>query len=107
MEVKEAIEFIERYRYARNSKTDEIIDLLKSLEAENKALKILKQAQKDEDKKEHIRYQTIYRLKKENKKLKGYKRILEELKNNPFEGGDIDILINRLEKKYLKGEKNE
>ena len=107
MEVKEAIEFIERYRYARNSKTDEIIDLLKSLEAENKALKILKQAQKDEDKKEHIRYQTIYRLKKENKKLKGYKRILEELKNNPFEGGDIDMLINRLEKKYLKGEKNE
>lgn len=45
----------------------------------------------------------MYRLKKENKKMKGYKRILEELKNNPFEGGDIDILINRLEKKYLGG----
>jgi len=39
MEVKEAIEFIERYRYAKNSKTDDIIDLLKSLEAENKKLK--------------------------------------------------------------------
>lgn len=38
MEVKEAIEFIERYRYARNSKTDEIIDLLKSLESENQKL---------------------------------------------------------------------
>lgn len=37
MEVKEAIEFIERYRYAKNSKTDEIVDLLKFLEAENKA----------------------------------------------------------------------
>ena len=80
---------------------------LKDMQEEVKAYKILRQAQKDEDKKEHIRYQTIYRLKKENKKLKGYKRILEELKNNPFEGGDIDILINRLEKKYLKGEKNE
>ena len=47
MEVKEAIEFIERYRYARNSKTDEIIDLLKSLEAENKKLKKENEAYKE------------------------------------------------------------
>lgn len=93
------------YYVIYEDRVTEIIDLLKSLEAENKALKMLKQAQKDENKKECIRYQTMYRLKKENKKMKGYKRILEELKNNPFEGGDIDILINRLEKKYLGGEK--
>jgi len=108
MEVDDAIKNIKMFHFKNLPRfKPELIELLKSLEAENKALKILKQAQKDEDKKEHIRYQTIYRLKKENKKLKGYKRILEELKNNPFEGGDIDILINRLEKKYLKGEKNE
>ena len=108
MEVDDAIKNIKMFHFKNLPRfKPELIELLKSLEAENKALKILKQAQKDEHKKEHIRYQTIYRLKKENKKLKGYKRILEELKNNPFEGGDIDILINRLEKKYLKGEKNE
>ena len=108
MEVDDAIKNIKMFHFKNLPRfKPELIELLKSLEAENKALKILKQAQKDEDKKECIRYQTIYRLKKENKKLKGYKRILEELKNNPFEGGDIDMLINRLEKKYLKGEKNE
>ena len=47
MEVKEAIEFIERYRYAKNSKTDDIIDLLKSLEAENKKLKKENKALRD------------------------------------------------------------
>ena len=116
MEVKEAIEFIERYRYARNSKTDEIIDLLKSLEAENKALKILKQAQKDEDKKECIRYQTMYRLKRENKKLKqenkAYKGIVEEIENdfgngilqneNGF-GVKLEHLIEIKKQKYLGG----
>jgi len=108
MEVNEAIKNIKMFHFKNLPRfKPELINLLKSLQAENKALKILKQAQKDEDKKECIRYQTMYRLKRENKKLKGYKRILEELKNNPFEGGDIDILINRLEKKYLKGEKNE
>ena len=108
MEVDDAIKNIKMFHFKNLPRfKPELIELLKSLEAENKALKILKQAQKDENKKECIRYQTMYRLKRENKKLKGYKRILEELKNNPFEGGDIDILINRLEKKYLKGEKNE
>ena len=108
MEVNDAIKNIKMFHFKNLPRfKPELINLLKSLQAENKALKILKQAQKDEDKKECIRYQTMYRLKRENKKLKGYKRILEELKNNPFEGGDIDILINRLEKKYLKGEKNE
>lgn len=88
MEVKEAIEFIEdsyTYLYVdlhgnkeEVKKFGEIVDLLKSLEAENKALKILKQAQKDEDKKECIRYQTMYRLKRENKKLKQENKALRK-----------------------------
>ena len=71
MEVNEAIKNIKMFHFKNLPRfKPELINLLKSLEAENKALKILKQAQKDEDKKECIRYQTMYRLKRENKKLK-------------------------------------
>lgn len=71
MEVNEAIEFLEQvskdyehiefwYKndkryvgecFGKEINCDRTISLLKSLESENKALKMLKQAQKDEDKK--------------------------------------------------------
>ena len=71
MEVKDAVNFLRvNLKGIRCTEPHGIANLLESLESENKALKILKQAQKDEDKKEHIRYQTMYRLKRENKKLK-------------------------------------
>ena len=115
MEVKEAIEFLDSVFVNENELKDieDIISLLKSLEAENKALKILKQAQKDEDKKECIRYQTMYRLKRENKKLKqenkAYKGMWKELK--PTDNYECLILEERhllskmgnLENKYLGG----
>ena len=118
MEVKEAIEFLDSVFVNENELKDieDIISLLKSLEAENKALKILKQAQKDEDKKECIRYQTMYRLKRENKKLKqenkAYKGIVEEIENdfgngilqneNGF-GVKLEHLIEIKKQKYLGG----
>jgi len=115
MEVDDAIKNIKMFHFKNLPRfKPELIELLKSLEAENKALKILKQAQKDEDKKECIRYQTMYRLKRENKKLKkenkAYKGMWKELK--PTDNYECLILEERhllskmgnLENKYLGGE---
>ena len=78
MEVDDAIKNIKMFHFKNLPRfKPELIELLKSLEAENKALKMLKQAQKDENKKECIRYQTMYRLKRENKKLKKFKDMWE------------------------------
>lgn len=79
MEVKDAVNFLRvNLKGIRCTEPHRIANLLESLESENKALKILKQAQKDEDKKECIRYQTMYRLKRENKKLKQENKALRK-----------------------------
>ena len=125
MEVKEAIKFLEELKTIIQDddnnlnmtdygykKMDMTIDLLKSLKDENKALKILRQAQKDEDKKEGIRYQTMYRLKKENKKLKSYKVMWKSMRGYLFNfhkesinAGiyDTQRAMEKIEQKYLGG----
>ena len=119
MEVDDAIKNIKMFHFKNLPRfKPELIELLKSLEAENKALKMLKQAQKDENKKECIRYQTMYRLKRENKKLKqeneAYKGIIKEIENdfgngilqneNGF-GVKLEHLVEIKKQKYLGGEK--
>jgi hypothetical protein len=89
----EAIEFVERYRYARNSKTDEVISLLQDL--------FIAQAEGEKIKDEH----SI--LAGEHQDLVKYKKMWEELLNkHRFEILDISrenvvSVMGKLEQKYF------